>query len=168
MLFSFFFSPRTNKLSCLHSPVVSPRTRGGWLCKLGLTETGHSQSVLAVCFWFAILNRFDCCNGALTATAEGFLLQGELARPVYIYGRRPGGHIWELQCWLWKPRGHLFLMQAKESRMPIGGWWGCQNVPIEFLPESPSHFNNGHKGEKKKRDRPSRAAFHSILTASLL
>ena len=78
----FFFSQITNKPSCLHSPALSPRTQGGWLCKLGLTATGHSQSVLAVCFWFVILNCFDCCNGALQR--RGFLLQGELARTIYV------------------------------------------------------------------------------------
>ena len=72
---------RTYMPSCLHPLVLSPWTWGGWPCKLGLTETGRSQSVHAVCFWFAILNCPDCCNGALHLW--GFPLWGELACAIY-------------------------------------------------------------------------------------
>lgn len=46
-------------------PASSLWTEGGWPCKLGLTQTGRSQSVQSVCFWFAALNGPDCCNVAL-------------------------------------------------------------------------------------------------------
>lgn len=75
-------------LSCLHSPVASHRAEGGWPCKLGLTQTGRSQSVHSVCFWFAVLNCPDCCNGALHLW--GFPLRGELA--CAIYENHPHSH----------------------------------------------------------------------------
>lgn len=74
----------TSKLSCLHSPASSHRTEGGWPCKLGPTQTGRSQSVQSVCFWFAALNGPDCCNGVLHLW--GFsLLHGELACAIHVY-----------------------------------------------------------------------------------
>lgn len=50
LLTLFSVALRTTMLSLLRAPVLSLWTQAEWLRKLGLTETGHSQSVHAVCF----------------------------------------------------------------------------------------------------------------------
>lgn len=81
----------------------------------------------------------------------------------YIYGRRPGGHIWELQCWLWKARGHLFLMQAKESRMPcaLGAGGDVKMCLLNSFLNLPHTLTTDIQGKKEKRSPiKSRFSFH--------
>lgn len=52
LCYSLLLNQRPSFHSCLHSPAWSHRIEGGWPCKLGLTQTGRSQSVQSVCFWF--------------------------------------------------------------------------------------------------------------------
>lgn len=55
--------------------------KGRWQYKLSLTQTGRSQSVQSVCFYFAIFNFLDWCNGELDL--QGFSLSGQLASVIY-------------------------------------------------------------------------------------
>lgn len=118
-------------LSCLHSPVLSPWTEGRLPCKLGLTETGRSQSVRAVCFWFAILNCPDCCNAALHLW--GFLLLGELA--CAIYENHPDSYAgFEIR------RSFVLLLEArgkkqKKCRHFRLSLYLCQNMSLKLHPD---------------------------------